>query len=913
MSPDSVRGTKLSILVVLLLVPLLARPSRADDERPLPEPLASAHPTQEKADPSRWRLLGNFRGTARSDFLEEIGNLLVEMENDGQLYQDLGAVSVGLGGSIDLGDSDLGANWDNSFYRRVEPLHAELEPGQTVGAGDLSRYVDIQSIVSRGQLSYGLSDSVLEDEFGLRSVAEGGASLTLVRARKPLVYGDRPLADILADRRKDDFQDLVHADPRDRDRSLVVLAAEGLAGLARGLAHAFRRTIDTERGLIFYQNAADPMTLMIDVGIPVPAALFHPDDDRLAPGDRIRHVSFFGFSPLEAKFSRSGVESRYEGFVRVLRETIVIKEEDGRARVQVRDAWARGHELVPLKVRPEIRLLKILELGHTFFEKRWDRARSTVVENSWRFDLRDPVAAASFEQLLEQGDQVQLVRQNERPIPPGAERLLTEDRSGGRRSSRLRVDLFSPFRFRDKKSTFSELVEDESGVQREITVARSRELKKRFGRDRNWKRHFLVRSTGDLQVSDDFEGPVPLTEHASVSLLTGISDEHADAVQIRRMAGMLGTLFGHHPVLDELAAAAERDATRFFANLRLRFDVEHLDALLAVQERTLWVELADILLGPDYRHVWGSETARDHFRDRRTRRELEEQMGAAIDALPNPTLHDSISLGKRLRLAERTVKKVQLVRDLIRDGDCLSCLSNAFSRWQDIYLVQMLLYRLTELEPPGGRIVEPAAWQYEVYTDRMLRPSVVTSLSMQETPAEGAEASDADSELTESTQRVLEEVSRADRDWLGAKTFVQPSEPRLRAGSLYLRQDGKDSGGSCAKLRLFSDLRYAPTLSLRADLRRSSGGTGADEPLGWAFYPLGEPTSVISTPFMTARYFYDIPLRLPPDLEPGANYTLLLRMLDLASYPVSEEQQLRFRWPADASELDVECAGSGSP
>ena len=99
-----------------------------------------------------------------------------------------------------------------------------------------------------------------------------------------------------------------------------------------------------------------------------------------------------------------------------------------------------------------------------------------------------------------------------------------------------------------------------------------------------------------------------------------------------------------------------------------------------------------------------------------------------------------------------------------------------------------------------------------------------------------------------------------------------------------------------SKRRLFTDFIIEPKLSLRVDLREERQKT-ADVTLKSSRFPLGEPTEVVETPFRTARYHYDVPLPHLVTLEPDKAHTLLVRILNSEGYPVSEEQQIRFRSP----------------
>jgi hypothetical protein len=72
--------------------------------------------------------------------------------------------------------------------------------------------------------------------------------------------------------------------PTVAERGLVRLSAEGIAGLARKIGRSVGKGADTERGALFFDNVADPITLRIDFGLPVPAELFTAEDHRTPSG-----------------------------------------------------------------------------------------------------------------------------------------------------------------------------------------------------------------------------------------------------------------------------------------------------------------------------------------------------------------------------------------------------------------------------------------------------------------------------------------------------------------------------------------------------------------------------------------------------------------------------------------------------
>lgn len=861
----------------------------------LPPATAAEATAQPEADTSRWLPLGSFRGTASSDLAQEAKNYLFGVEQDGDLYRDLGNLSLGLGYSSD----DFNLKWDNSFLRQVEPWHQELPLGETLTAGDLSSFVDVQGTISRVRLSYGVPTDLTGD-FGVGVNAERGWTLTLARARKPLVFGERPLEEVLAERDVDHLRELIQRPPW-RERDLIDLTAVGVANLARRIAQGVSTSADTERGTIFYENAADPIRLMTDVGIPLPFGMFTAGDPRMAVGDRARQITFVSLSPITGGIGEFGLAFGYEAFSRFLRETTIVKEADNHVLVSVRHARMRGHELTPLRFRPEVRLLSIIGLGYTFFDSFLSRGGTASSGLAYRIDLSDPQGRRAFEALLDEGIDIRY-----RPLQvaadrgEGAELLAQEVRRGSRRGRVLRIRLFSPFSFLDTKTAFSDEVRVGEVEFREMGVARIRRLRKRIGRNRDWQKQFLVSSQGSLGA--DGEAPAGGGPPIAVTLLTGFRNQRADGVEVRRQANLLIHSLGAHPVLEALAAVDEDEQSDFFASLRVSLGREQLIPLRDVEENRVWTELAEILLGPDHAGAWATAAERSLWKKRRHRRSYGELLADDLASLPQPR-PKRLSMKDRFRLARKTVTRFEGLRRLLRELDCLSCLSRAFDRERDIVLLQMLVYRLaSELVP-----VQPG-YDLEIFGGDLLSPVTLTNGIRHgfETGVRSfEEVAGYDASVFETgTEQAIRRVDQSQSVWGGAKTLVRGADARLRAADLLLYAESAAPGArpECL-LRLYSDFRFAPELALRVDIRRSKTVT-ADISEATHLIPFGEPDEVFETPFATARYYYDLPLVPSNDLLEGEDYTLLLRALNPDGRPVSEEQQLRFTWP-EAEELEA--------
>ncbi len=864
-----------------------------------------------------WERIGSFKGSTSSRLWQRVNDMLFEQEAGGALYRDLGDVTLGLGYSTD----DVELDWDNSFFRRVLPLHQELPRGSLVTGDDLSRYLDLQTLISRGRFSYNYVPGFAESFGGIGIRVEGGTSLTLGRIHHPLKIGGRPLAEALDDPGCD-LEAMTRALPEDGNRSLVRLSTEGLGGLVRWISGKIGdRVVDTEQSAIFFEHYADPMTLFIDLDIPVEAALFTADDTRLGSGDLVRHVTFIGLVPLAVGVEKYGIRANYSYYFRLFRETTIVKEGDGHVVVGVRTALSRGNELTPLKVRPEVRILGILKLGYTFYELLYGNGRGPVYDVTYRINLNDERGMASFKALLGEGTRVKF-----KPLAEaaeerdGAEILHTEARRAKDRYSFNRLRFFGLLKKTDRQSSSSDIVVSGDNMLLEIVRTRRSNYVKNFGKRKRKTLSFFARSQSDL-INLDQGDPLPRKldpqrlqgdqDVTAVTLLTSVRDDYADGRAVRWMAGILDrTLdWDPQPVLDELTSVDPDLQTRFVTNFRLSLNREHFERIATAETDQVWTELAQILLGDDHRDAWSSAEKRKTWK-----RDVRQQRRSTGEP---PVFNDlglkasSLSPRKRLRLARRAVKKFGHLQELARGSDSLKYLARSMKSWWDITAMQTLMVRL------GRRDGAPeVGYHYEVFTDEMLRPVTVTNGITYEHHsrlgiANVMEAVLADERgVREQGVGALEqEHIRGGRQWKGDQ-FVEPSSSRLKGGDLLINTGAEPESGAlsppCWKLRLYSDLQYEEGLTLRADLRED-GGIKADSTLGFSSFELGEPTAIEDTPFMTARYYYDIPLPEVEAMESGQSYVILLRILNDRGLPVSEEQQVRFNWPAGGLDLITGC------
>ena len=853
----------------------------------------------DRLDTPGWERIGGFRGATGPNLLGRVNDLLFEQEANGTLYRDLGDVTLGLGWNPDNGL----IRWENSFYRRVLPLHREIEPGGVVTGDDLSSYLDIKTLISRGRVRVDWITDIVGESGAISSQVEGGVSLSLGRIHPPLELGDRELTEALDDPDRGIVK-LTQKYPEGESKSLLRLATEGAAGLTQWIANQVGdRTVDTERASIFYESYGDTVSLFLDVGLPVAAEPFREHDPRLGPGDFVRQITFVGLAPIGAGLGLYGVESSYQHFYRYLRETTIVKERGGKVLVQVRTALAKGDETTPLKVRPEIEIFGILTLGYTFFEQVYTISKTTSYETAFRIDLNDPRGMRAFEELLGDGQEARIKPLAEAAVErDGAERLAEEVRRGDNRSALRRFRCFGLFDYRRSRVAANDLIEAEGHQLYETSLANSWTRRKKLGRDVNLSRQLLIRSFRDVAAfGADFEQR-RRGSAAAVSLITGIRDQHADGYQVRRSTAALRRAleWDDHPLLDELAALDPDTQTRFALNLSLALDEGHVHRLVDATEDEVWTELADVLLGTSLRDVWSTADKRAAWRQAARKstplNRTEVVAGDAIDLKDKP-----VKPMARYRLARRSVKNFQRVQKASGEGECLSCLTRAFKKWESASMMQILIARLAT-QSPGDEI----GYHYEVFIDEMLRPSTVANdveldLPLHINISDTVRAAVVGQRGFEpEVESVANTLRRDHATWQGDR-FLQPSLSRLEGGIVLLNVGAETPIGHadppCLMLRLYSDMLFDEDLSLRIDLRQRRT-IGADVPLGHAEFQMGEPAEITETPFMSSRYSYDIPLPVSPDrLRQGKSYSMLLRVLNADGLPVSEEQQVSLIWP----------------
>jgi len=825
-------------------------------------------------DPARgvgpgWERLGSFKGSSSSKIVEAIRDLAFEFESSGSLYDDLGDLSLGLG----LGDEDWRLDWDNSFSRRILPVHEAIAPGGALGSDDLSRYADVGRLGSRGRFEYDyLPDILGRSDLGAR--VELGFALVRRRLRNPTRIGDRPMGEVIDEVATEDS--FFHRYGVTRHDSLVRSSAVLLGSAADRIAHWLGgRSADTEQGALFFELYAEPAMLAIDLGVPFRAALFTGEEPGVGVGDMVEHTTFLGLVPVRIFYDRFGLRASYQSFFRFRRETAVLRESDHVVRVRIRNVFGRGNEIIPFKVRPELRILGLVKLGYTLYESKLSADRGTSSELEYRLDLDDPRARAAFESLLGDGTRVSWRPLAEAALEGGGVELLSQElRRGGSRFSQHRLDLFSWRRYRNRSLASSTEVRLDDVTFREVSRLRNRDLVRSHGRRTGAVSS--ITSQGDLRRRDPDGNWIASPQGGSATrIVTSVRNQSASAADVRRGTELLATILGlrrRPAILEELAAYATPGSTRFSWNLDLSFDGALTTRALSRSDEEVWRALGELFLGPGGSDAWATEEAR-----RRWRRMSREERDADLA----PLFAQEVGGRKAPKLARRLVEHLEDLRRFATEN-CLPCLDRAYRKRRELPLVQALLVRLA-----GGADDSGLGYHFEIFVDEMLAPVTVSNGIRHEfrRDIEAPEAGAPEAWTIDAARRVE----------------FDSSDSRLRGGFLWINRDPESRDPECWILRLFSDLVIDPELHLRFDLRDSSD-LWADPAIVRGNLPIGAPTEVIETPFMTARYHYDISLPRPEGLEEGRTYTVLLRVLNDEGYPVTEEQQLRFEWPEGVSD-----------
>lgn len=834
-----------------------------------------------------WDVIGSFEGTGRTGFVRRLNDWLFENERDGDLYQDLGNLRVGVG--YDFGGVDT--KWDNDFERRVIRAHRDLEPGATVASDDLSRYREVSQVRSRVRLTWDyLPDLIGDLDVGVQ--VEGGYALALARSQKRGEMRDQPEHLERASVAEEYGSFLREHEINGRKNPLYLAAGYGGGIIDMAAGGLGTKIADTERAVLFFEDYAEPAVLFPDLGVPLRAELFESDSDALAIGDSVTYTAFVGVSPLNAFVGEKGWKLSFRRYVRLLRETTVEKRAHDRVLVRVRRSLSNGNERIPLKYRPEIRWFAF-SAGYTFLEARANRYEENVDDVTYRIDLSDPSGMAFFRHLLEEGTRVEPI---ERPLDdpgvPGVQRLIATRRDGPVHDSRFRFHLFSWLRYDRRRVATTHEIETPEVKLEEVVRSHSRDMRRPFGRRRDY--HSAVSVTAQTGVAWKRGESVPAAQSESTALTveTTLSSRRVVGSEIEQLSTYLGTVLGLTelpPVLERIREARGEGSTGLTLELLLSFGPAQVDRLFSVEQDDVWRLLGDLLLGPKLGGAWATEEKRypwmpvsrahgrpvegdepiwrsyDRLRGHYGGPSRGKGLGLSLDHL------DSRSLFVR---AYHLAKGFEELRAHPEDRGCIRCLADVFEGASDAVLLQALLVSLAGGVGDGG-----VGYHLTLFTDDLTQPLSFGN----------------DLLYTFRHQRreeILNEVPN-----------LYDAAPRLRAGELLLNREAGGEGrtsGECLRLRVYSDLLFDGDLALRLAWREAQ--PGADRTIAVRHFALGEPHEIPAAPFVVSRYYYELPLPWPSQVRAGEPYTLLARMVNGEELPVSEEQELRMELPKEWTE-----------
>ncbi len=893
----------------------------------------------QSATPS-WMIVGTFKGASETGLLGQLSNYVFEYERDESLFRDFGDLGFGIGGDV----GSVSVNLDLNFRHRLVTHHEVLPPGETITAKDLSVLRKVPTSRVRLRADYEYLPEIITDEDGIAIQVEGGYSVSASRAVPPRIQSTDPLAGLIAEPEEADSEEKKSRSAEFRqehdinlkDHGVVYVTAGSAASVVDSISGAIgKRFADTEKAAIYWDEYAEPYMLFPKTGLPLKLRVFLPGNDTLVVGDRLTFTSFVGVSPVVVGIDQYGARLGWKYFFRFIRETTVEKEPNGFVKVRVRNWRGHGSELTPFKYRPEARIW-FFTIGYTFFETVRDDYRERSSDEVYRIDLKSPSGMEFFKKIVKQSARV-----NPNPKLPsrdeieGMEVLASEVTKGKNRNFRLRANFFSWFRLRNSKLATTRRISTQNADLLEAVRVRSREYSKRIGRDQDIRSRSVIIAQSDVRWQDDvslLQDGVEVhreDEKLAVLISTNYANRWASAAEIRALAEGVDAILdlgGSDPTLEVFKEYESDRKERVTLYLDLSFGPEQITRSSLVSDEVVWRALGELLLGPELRDAWTTEARRywwepdappyrgadppvRHVSLHYDRLRGFEHRPSKRSRIFNPAEYRSSDL---YRLAKKTYRKLEQLNQLfLENPDCLGCLAKGYSTGKDVLLIQALAVRFAGGVQEGG-----VGYDYQLLVGDMVRPI----------------GSSNNVEHGYQLPRGAEILYSAEQTW--------NSPPRLRAGQMLVNASGRDHelgpGEPCGKIRLFSDHHFADDLSLKLQWRQKKNL--ADEPLAAEYASLGEAQeftqeladketldyqSVRSentlgseysafddrvrsmqhgeNPFTgrweAARYFYEIyvPSFVHPPGKKG--YTILLRVLNPAGLPVTEEQEILITAP----------------
>ncbi|HEV7672010.1 MAG TPA: hypothetical protein VGS22_26110 [Thermoanaerobaculia bacterium] len=854
--------SKVRRLVVALAFPLvlLACPpgTIAQEDEPAPQ--------------ANWRRIGSFTGAPVEGAGEFFDNELFREARSGDLFQELGDFDVSFGQTWSATSVDAAI----TYSRRVLDKHRELAPGSMVGDGDLSWFQTVNSARAKTSLDVDyLPDSSATIGVGLH--AESGFVLTAAETQPPRKLGPEFSRTVSRENLRAELAGYWDKkDARFRKRILPRLGRT-LLGLLDALASEINLGFeDTEKGALYFEGFVEPMTLWVDLGFPLKTELFTSADQRLQPGDGATYTAFVGISPLRLSAHELGMRASFEYFYRLIRETTVIEQADDHVLVRVRTIAAKGREITPIKIRPEVRLGP-LRYGYTFLQDRRDSGGFRVADLVYRFDLGTPEGRAALDDLLGAKNRVRLKTAIEAAAEGrGVEVLSAELRKGDRRDFNLLARFPSWFRTKRQSLAVVQDVRIGDANVREATQGQRGSLKVRnLG---------VRRDQGSSSVLTLQATPPQGKEAAqprAIEVRTTMSDRRAGVIPRRQIASLWRTLPGNPEPPPELFGT---EALGVVASFTAGARGEALARLLAMHSDEIWRTVGQAVLGAAEGDSWSTFERRALWK----------------------TQHDRTDR-RRLASAERFVAWFDDLRYRTVRGeiDGRGWTRNALHR-EDFPILGRLILAAGVSSPTGT--AEGGSVSAEIWTEEMPRPlrfargrSPISRLGSLAAEPEAAPVGTVVPGPTNGSPQRLEgstvETAAQARDI----DSLRSSAPRLLAGRMFVVEPSPQAPVIQVPTRfflsLFSDLRFAPDHRVRIELRRSR--IRADLPLAVVGLPAGEAQPVPEGPFAIAKFRYD--LRLPQSLASRIDdrhpYSVYVRVVNAEGLPLTEEEPLHFRLP----------------
>lgn len=831
--------------------------TRAQDDEPAPQ--------------ANWRRIGSFTGAPVEGAGEFFDNELFREARSGDLFQELGDLDISFGQDWSATSVDASI----AFSRRVLDKHLEMPVGSTVSDHDLSWFQTVNSARAKTSLDVDyLPDSGAAIGVGLH--AESGFVLTAAETQPPRKLGPEFSRTASRENLRAELSGYWDKnDARFRKRILPRLSRTLLAMLDALATEVNLGFEDTEKGALYFEGFVEPMTLWVDLGFPLKTELFTSADKRLHAGDGATYTAFVGISPLRLSAHEIGLRASYEYFYRLIRETTVIEQENDHVLVRVRTIAAKGQEITPIKIRPEIRLA-FLRYGYTFLQDRRDSGRFRVADLVYRFDLKTPEGRAALDDLLGSKNRVRLKTPLEAAAKGrGVEVLSAELRSGDRRDLNLLARF--PSWFRTKRQNLAVVQDIKIGrtTVREATQGQRSSLKVRnLG---------LRRDQGSSAVLTLQATPVEGTAGAqprAIEVRTTMSDRRAGVEPRRQVASLWRNLPGNPEPPPELFGA---EAVGVVASFTAGARGKALDRLLAMHSEEIWRTVGQAVLGAAEGDAWATGEQRALWK----------------------VQHDRAAR-RRLASAERFVAWFDDLRYRTARGDVdgRGWTKNALRR-EDFPILNRLILA-AGVNSPGGT-TDGGSAAAEIWTDEMPRPlrlirgkSPISRLGSLAAEPEAAPVGTVPGPTNGSPERLegstVETAAQA-RDI----DSLRSSAPRLLAGRMFVVEPTPQAPAIVVPTRfylsLFSDLHFAANHRVRIELRRSR--IRADLPLAVVGIPVGQAQPVPEGPFAISKFRYD--LRLPQNLAGRIDdrhpYSVYVRIVNAEGLPLTEEEPLHFRVP----------------